>query len=101
MPGSPPRAALNEQVAIVLDSTDEAVMSPLKSVPSAVTRQPLDSAASEPAHTNAAANVLGNWAFRQTRRLRDRPVIASVDDASAAENWDVLVDDVFANLGTR
>jgi len=101
LPDSPPRAALNEQVAIVLDSIDEAVISPLKSVPSVVTRRPLDSAASEPAHTNAAANALGDWAFGKARRLRDRSVIASDDDAGATENWDVLVDDVFARLGAR
>ena len=37
----------------------------------------------------------------KARRLRDRSVNASRDDASADENWDVLVDDVFAKLGAR
>jgi hypothetical protein len=101
LPGSLPRAALNEQAAIVLDSTAAVVVSPRELVASVVTRQPLDSVASEPTSIHATANALGDRAFRKTRRLPDRSVLASLDDASANENWDVLVDDVFARLGAR
>ncbi len=95
--GSPPRAALNEQVAIVVDSPAE-VVSPRQSV---VPRQSLDSPVGDPVYANAAGNLPIDSTFRKFRRLRDRSVFAPVGDPSAELNWDVLVDDVFAKLGTR